>query len=85
MLKGSYQHGKAHGPWEWFDGNGILRCKGPYEHGQKHGPWEYFHDNGRLWAKGSYQHGVKKGKWIEMAQEKNKANEDLQQDLRILP
>jgi antitoxin component YwqK of YwqJK toxin-antitoxin module len=42
----SWQHGKLHGRYERWHGNGELAEDGLYDQGARYGQWSWWHDNG---------------------------------------
>ena len=59
----SFQHGKYHGPYEYYHGNGQLWIRGTYENGKNEGPSEGYYDTGQLMVRGNHKNNIKDGSW----------------------
>ena len=59
--QGKFKHGKHHGPWTYYWGNGQLLSNGTYKNGKEDGPWVSYNKDGTVDEKdtGTYKDGVK--------------------------
>jgi len=55
--KQSVQHGKKHGPSQWYYENGKLFEEASYEHGKRNGPHRKYYKTGELLAEYAYEKG----------------------------